>query len=86
MKNLSKQVVILDELSSPYIPQAIIILKKFFLENFRGLQGANLTQNPCFWRAPKCRVTRRSIQKSLQIYSRQISRNTAFFAQKRSFG
>ncbi len=29
MKNLSKQVVILDELSSPYIHQAIIILKKY---------------------------------------------------------
>lgn len=29
MKNLSKQVVILDNLSSPYIHQAIIILKKY---------------------------------------------------------
>ena len=29
MKNLSKQVVILDELPSPYIHQAIIILKKY---------------------------------------------------------
>ncbi len=29
MKNLSKQVVILDELSSPYVHQAIIILKKY---------------------------------------------------------
>ena len=29
MKNLSKQVVILDNLSSPYIYQAIIILKNY---------------------------------------------------------
>lgn len=29
MKNLSKQVVILDKLSSPYIHQAIIILKNY---------------------------------------------------------
>ena len=29
MKNLSKQVVILDNISSPYIHQAIIILKKY---------------------------------------------------------
>ncbi|MDY3928407.1 MAG: hypothetical protein SOZ34_03485 [Clostridia bacterium] len=29
MKNLSKQVVILDNISSPYIHQAIIILKSY---------------------------------------------------------
>ena len=29
MKNLSKQVVILDNISSPYIHQAIIILKNY---------------------------------------------------------
>ncbi|MBQ3038625.1 MAG: hypothetical protein IJD30_05550 [Clostridia bacterium] len=29
MKNLSKQVVILDSISSPYIHQAIIILKSY---------------------------------------------------------
>ncbi len=33
MKNLSKQVVILDKISSPYIHQAIIILKDYSPEH-----------------------------------------------------
>lgn len=37
MKNLSKQVVILDNLSSPYIQQAIIILKNYSPEHHQKI-------------------------------------------------